>query len=78
MKEVLSCPYDELPLRSDKYATICTDIHLGNRGMLNTASSRSCSALSRRGCLIRLGGISTHQAAYFLLSYNRDYQIARF
>lgn len=32
MKAVFSSPDDELPLKSDKYAAICTDLHLGNRG----------------------------------------------
>ena len=32
MKAVFSSPEDELPLKSDKYAAICTDLHLGNRG----------------------------------------------
>lgn len=33
MEEVLSLPYEELPLKSDKYAAICTEIHLGDRGI---------------------------------------------
>ena len=31
--EVYANPYDELPLKSDKYASTCTDIHLGGRNI---------------------------------------------
>jgi hypothetical protein len=33
VEEVFSLPYEELPLKNDKYAAICTEIHLGNRGI---------------------------------------------
>lgn len=33
MVDVFSNPYDELPLRNDKYAGLCTELHMGHKGI---------------------------------------------
>lgn len=33
MNEVVSDPYDELPIRNDKYAASCTELHLGSKNI---------------------------------------------
>jgi hypothetical protein len=36
--EVISNPYDELPIRNDKYAALCTELHLGHRHITKLGS----------------------------------------
>lgn len=35
MNEVLSDPYNELPIKSAKYAALCTELHLANKNITN-------------------------------------------
>jgi hypothetical protein len=36
--EVISNPYEELPIRNDKYAALCTELHLGHRHLTHLGS----------------------------------------
>ena len=57
----VSDPYGELPLRNDKYAALCTELHLSNRNISTLANFNAFSQLStlwvNNNKLIKLEGL---------------------